>query len=105
MALLRFFGMFFLAVAFAAIAYDGARMLATPDEGLLLASTRQHLATLLPGVEPQLEEAVRSLGVPLIWEGVISPLLALPLSFVACALGAGLFLLGYRRPPPEIVSE
>jgi hypothetical protein len=105
MALLRFFGMFFLAVAFTAIAYDGARMLATPDEGLLLASTRRHLDMILPGAEAQFEEAVRSLGVPLIWEGVVSPLLALPLSLVACALGSALFLLGYRRPPPEIVSE
>lgn len=36
---------------------------------------------------------------------VVEPLMTLPISLVLGTAGAILFLLGYRRPPPEIVSD
>ncbi len=105
MTLLRVFGKLFLALAFAALAFDGARMLATPDEGLFLASLRDHFAVYAKDAEPAFRDAVLAFLPDFVWRWLLEPLLAAPVSLVLAGIGTVLFLLGYRRPPPEIVSE
>jgi hypothetical protein len=105
MLFLRVLGKTLLIVAFAALAYDGARILATPGEGVLLTSLAAHLKTHMPGALDGLEHFFLILGTPYLWAGIARPLLALPASLLFGALGALLFLAGYRRPPPEIVSS
>ncbi len=56
MLLLRIFGKLLLFIAFLAIAYDGARILATPGEGLLLTSMSTHLRTHIPQAQESLEQ-------------------------------------------------
>jgi hypothetical protein len=92
MLLLRLTGLMLLSMAFAFLAYDAARMLATPGGGLLFASLDDYFR--LARADPSSSALA---GAP--W------LLKIPLGPALAALGALLFLLGYRRPPPEIVSE
>jgi hypothetical protein len=105
MLFLRALAKAFLIVAFIALAYDGARILATPGEGVLLTPLSTHLKTYMPGALESLERLFLTLGVPSLWAGIARPLLALPASLLFGALGALLFLAGYRRPPPEIISS
>jgi hypothetical protein len=104
MLFLRVLGKTLLIVAFIALAYDGARILATPGEGMLLIPLSTHLKTHMPGALDGLEYLFLILGAPYLWTGIVKPLLGLPASVLFGALGALLFLAGYRRPPPEIVS-
>jgi hypothetical protein len=105
MLFLRVLGKTLLIAAFVALAYDGARILATPGQGMLLTSVTTHLKTHAPGALDGLEHFFLILGAPYLWAGIAWPLLSLPASLLFGALGALLFLAGYRRPPPEIVSS
>jgi hypothetical protein len=104
MLFLRVLGKTFLLVAFIALAYDGARILATPGEGVLLTPLSTHLKTYMPAALESLEHLFLIFGAPYLWAGIVKPMLGLPASLLFGALGALLFLAGYRKPPPEIVS-
>jgi len=105
MLFLRVVGKTLLFVAFVALAYDGVRILATPNEGLLLTSLSTHLKTYIPDGRENLERFVLGNGPAYVWTGIVEPLLVLPVSILFGALGALLFLAGYRRPPPEIAGD
>ncbi len=105
MVFLRILGKALLFLAFAAMVFDGARNLATPGQGLLLASVSTHLETYLPSSAAGLESFFLSSGLAWVWNLIITPLFALPLSLLLAALGATLFLVGYRKPPPVLYSD
>jgi hypothetical protein len=105
MLFLRLLGKCLLFAAFAALAYDGARVLATPGEGLLLTSLSTHLKTYIPQGRESLERFFLEHGPAYLWNGIVEPMLVLPVSILFGVLGALLFMAGYRRPPPEIVSD
>jgi len=105
MLFFRTLGKLLLFVAFLALAYDGARMLATPGEGLFLTSLSKHLRTHAPGAQESLQKFIEAHAPNYLWHGLVEPLLILPLSIVCGGLGAFMFLTGYRPPPPEIVSD
>jgi hypothetical protein len=105
MVFLRVLGKTLLFLAFFALAYDGARNLATPGEGLLLASVSAHLKGLLPNGAADLERAFATVGPSWFWTVFIGPLLALPLSLLLGGLGTALYLAGYRKPAPLLYGE
>ena len=105
MFFLRVFGKTLLFAAFLAMAYDGARMLATPNEGLLLTPISTYLKTLIPNGRENLEQFFLALGLQYVWTGIAEPLLSLPASVLFGILGVLLFLAGYRRPRPEMPGD
>ncbi|MGO9546954.1 MAG: hypothetical protein ACLPPF_19440 [Rhodomicrobium sp.] len=105
MLFLRVLGKILLAAAFVAFAYDGAHILATPSEGLELASISTYLKTYIPNGRESLEQFFLARGSDYVWTGLVQPLLVLPVSILLGGLGALLFLAGYRRPPPEIITD
>lgn len=105
MLFLRVLGKFLLSIAFVALAYDGARNLATPGEGLLLTSLAAHFRTNAPQAQEALQHFILAYAPEYVWTGVVEPLLVLPVSIACGAFGALIFMAGYRRPPPEIVSD
>jgi hypothetical protein len=104
MIFLRTLGKTLLLLAFVALAYDGARILANPGDGLLLTPISVYVKTYLPGAVENLDGFFASSGLLVIWRSVLRPLLFLPASIFFGVTGAALFLVGYRKPPPEIVS-
>jgi hypothetical protein len=105
MVFLRILGKALLFLAFAAMAFDGARNLATPGQGLLLASVSTHLETYLPGSVASMENFFLSSGLAWVWNLIITPLFGLPLSLLLAVLGTAVFLAGYRKPPPVLYSD
>ena len=105
MLFFRILGKALLFIAFAALAYDGARILASPGEGLLLTSLSTHLKAYLPNGEAGLQQFFTSNFPSYVWTDLIEPMLVLPLSLLCGVLGTLCFLTGYRRPPPEIVND
>ena len=105
MLFLRFAGKALLFLAFIALAYDGARSLATPSQGIAFSS----FASLMKTYSPQSWEwlqAVLAGNIPgFLWTRLLEPMLVLPVSILFTFFGTLLFLGGYRRPPPEIVRE
>jgi hypothetical protein len=103
---LRFFlrsvGALLLCCAVAALSYDGARMLA--NGGLALSSLKQLWLALAPE-HFTAAEANWPAQYPYLWTAVITPLLLFPAWISFGALGAFIFLLGYRPKPPEIVAD
>ncbi len=104
MLFLRLLGKTLLFGAFVALAYDGARILASPGQGLLLTSLSTHLK-YIPQSRENLESFFLSHAPAYLWNGIVEPLLVLPVSILFGVLGALFFMAGYRRPPPEIVSD
>jgi hypothetical protein len=105
MLFLRIFGKLLLFIAFLALAYDGARILATPGEGLLLTSIATHLRTHIPQAQENLAQFFLAYAPAYVWNGIIEPLLVLPVSLLFGIAGTLIFLTGYRRPPPEIPAD
>ena len=105
MVFLRILGKALLFLAFIALAYDGARNLATPGQGLLLASISMHLKAYLPNSGADLERFFLAGGPAWFWNLILRPLLAMPLSLVLGALGTALYLAGYRKPPPVLYGD
>ena len=105
MLFLRVLGKTLLFIAFLALAYDGARILATPSRGVSLTSLSTHLNTYLPGAREGLERFLHGHSADTAWTAIAEPLLGLPVSILFGALGAVLFLAGYRKPPPEITGD
>ena len=104
MLFLRLLGKMLLFAAFLALAYDGARILASPGEGLLFTSLSTHLNHIPQGRE-MLEGFFLTHAPPYLWNGIVEPMLVLPVSILFGAAGALIFLAGYRRPPPEITGD
>lgn len=104
MLFLRLLGRTLLFAAFLALAFDGVRMLASPGEGLLLTSLSTHLQRI-PEASENLRSFVLAHGPAYLWSGIVEPVLVLPLSLLLGALGAVIFLAGYRSPPPEISGD
>lgn len=105
MILLRLLGKLLLFLAFVALAYDGTHMLASPRAGLLLGSLSSYLQKLNPGGPENLKSFFLGHAPAYIWSGLIEPMLVLPVCILFGVLGVLLFFSGYRRPPPEIVSD
>jgi hypothetical protein len=105
MLFLRLLGKSLIMAAFLALAYDGARMIATPHEGLLLTSISTHLKTYIPQGRETLERFFLENGLAGFWTNAVEPMLLLPVSLLFGALGALIFFAGYRRPPPEITGD
>jgi hypothetical protein len=105
MVFLRILGKTLLFLAFAALAFDGVRNLATPGQGLLLASVSTHLKTFFPNSGASLDSFFLTSGQAWVWNIVVAPLLWMPLSLLLAALGTALFLAGYRKPPPVLFSD
>jgi len=104
MLFLRLLGKMLLFAAFLALAYDGARILASPGGGLLFTSLSTHLNHIPQGRE-MLEGFFLTHAPPYLWNGIVEPMLVLPVSILFGAAGALIFLAGYRRPPPEITGD
>jgi hypothetical protein len=105
MLFLRLLGKSLLFAAFVALACDGARSLATPNEGLILTSLAGYLKTYVPNGRESLERFFLENGPSYLWNGIVEPMLVLPVSILFSIFGTLLFLAGYRKPPPEIVSD
>ena len=105
MLFLRLLGKALLILAFIALAYDGAREIANPGAGLFLTPVATHLQTHFPQALQAVERFFTSAGLASIWSAAIGPLLALPVSILFGALGAILFLAGYRRPSSEFLGD
>jgi hypothetical protein len=105
MVFLRIFGKALLFLAFLAAAYDGARTLAMPGQGLLLASVSTHLKTYFSSSVAGIEGFFLAIGPAWIWNGIVAPLLWMPLSLLLAALGTTLFLAGYKKPPAKFFSD
>jgi hypothetical protein len=105
MLFLRILGKGLLFIAFLALAYDGARILASPGEGLLLTSLGAHLKTHFPAVHEGIRQFFLGFLPSFVFTSLIEPMLILPLSIVCTVIGTLCFLGGYRRPPPEIVGD
>ena len=97
---LRLLGYFFLCVALAAAAYDGARMLA--DKGALtFTSVLDHWTMWHPASLIAARGAVEGVSAYL-WSPLAMAVLMLPAWTVAGGLGIALYLAGYRRPRPAL---
>jgi hypothetical protein len=105
MLLLRVLGKLLLLIAFLALAYDGARTLATPGQGILFTSLAAHLKTEAPWAEASLQKFVLSYAPSYVWSGIVEPMLVIPVSILCGAAGTLIYLAGYRRPPPEIEGD
>lgn len=105
MLVLRILGKGLLFIAFVALAFDGARILASPGEGLLFTSLSMHLKAHLPNALDGLQHFFLTYLPSYIWVNFVEPMLVLPVSILFGVLGTLLFLAGYRRPPPEIIND
>ncbi|MGA7323072.1 MAG: hypothetical protein WBX25_00980 [Rhodomicrobium sp.] len=105
MLLLRLLGTLLLFLAFAALAYDGTHMLASPRGGLLLGSLSSYLQKLAPAALESLKEYFLGNAPAYLWNGLIEPMLVLPVCILFGVIGALFFFSGYRHPAPEIVSD
>lgn len=98
--ILRFLGYFFMCVAIAAFAYDGAQTIA--DNGrLTFTSVEEHWLNLSPASF----EAVRDFIVGInsyLWSPVLMTILVFPAWAVSGGLGLLLYLAGYRPPRADI---
>jgi hypothetical protein len=105
MLFLRALGKTLLFLAFLALAFDGARSLATPDQGLLFASASTDLKVFLPGGAADLQQKFLLIGPSWFWTVFIGPLLLLPMWMLLGGLGAALYMAGFRQPLPVLYSE
>jgi hypothetical protein len=104
MLFLRVSGLTLLIGAFAALVYDGIRLVGSPGRALPLTSLSAQLDRA-----PDTHEAVQRFFLDnapsYLWNGVVEPLLVLPIFLLFGVFGALLYLAGHREPPPEIVSD
>ena len=104
MLFFRLLGKTLMFGAFVALAYDGVRILASPGEGLVFTSLSTHLK-LIPQGKEALQSFVLSHAPSYLWNGIVEPMLVLPISILFGVSGALLYMAGYRRPPPEIAGD
>jgi hypothetical protein len=94
---IRILGLALLAGAFAAVVIDGARSIAADQLSLTPMGVTAYWA--FPNKFPLLEPFLRKIN-PLLWDPILLNILLLPTWLVLSAIGAGLFYLVRRRPPP-----
>jgi len=104
MLFLRLLGKVLLFAAFVALAYDGARILASPGGGLVFTSLSTHLRHIPQGRE-SLEGFFSTYAPPYLWNGIVEPLLVLPVAILFGAAGALIYLAGYQRARLEITGD
>ncbi len=98
--ILRFLGYLLLCLGIAALAYDGARMLA--DNGrLVFTSVLQHWQTLSPATLDWAKASVEQVSTYL-WSPAAMTILLLPAWFVAAGAGILLYVAGYTPPRPTL---
>src|SRR5262245_50036779 len=98
--LLRFIGYVFLCIALAALAYDGARMIA--DNGhIAFTSIEQHWNDLSPGTLSAFRQTISEAS-PYLLNSIVMAVIVLPAWIVAGGIGALIYLAGYRPPRPSI---
>lgn len=96
----KLLGYLLLCVALAAVAFDGTRMLA--DQGALaFTSVLRHWQTLHPQSLEGARIAIEATN-PYLWSPLLMTVLVLPAWGVAGGLGIALYMLGYRRPRPNL---
>ncbi|MDQ0511977.1 hypothetical protein [Ancylobacter amanitiformis] len=94
--LLRFIGMWVLAGGFVALVLDGVRSIAasqvvmTPLGVAWLVTSEESLGHVQAFISEKLS--------PRVWDVIAPPLLQAPLFLVLGVIGAGLLVLGWRRP-------
>jgi hypothetical protein len=98
--LLRFFGYLLLAIALAAAAYDGTRMIADKGE-LSFTSVLQHWESLAPQSLSATRGAVEEIS-SYLWSPLLMAVLVLPAWMVSGGLGILIYIAGYRRPRPAL---
>jgi hypothetical protein len=105
MFILRAAGFTLLIIGLLALAYDGARMIATPSRGFRLTSIAGSLQSRATQSSADVKKGNDGEASGGNWLAVIfSPITGMPLSLLCSGAGALLFLAGYRPPPPEIVG-
>jgi hypothetical protein len=98
----RLLGLTLITLSFAALAYDGVRMLANGE--ITATPARRLWLTLSAGTFESTRDTLDA-SVPYLWNTIVTPLLLLPAWALLGAFGSLIFLAGYRRQPPEIVSD
>jgi hypothetical protein len=96
MAMLRILARVLLVVALIALVSDGTRTLAT-DGGIIVTSFMQHWTDLAP---TSLETVKRTLSLkvhPLLWDGFLAPILALPAWLVLGVFAVLIAYVGRKR--------
>lgn len=104
MLFLRVSGLTLLFGAFAALVYDGIRLVGSPGRGLPLTSLSAQLDRA-PDAHDALQRFFLDNAPSYLWNGIVEPLLVLPIFLLFGVAGTLLFLAGYRSPPPEIVGD
>lgn len=100
---LRFLGYVFITIGMAALAYDGARMLA--DNGrLVFTSLYQHWTMMHPNSLMSAHDWVVGIN-SWLWSPGAMTVLLLPAWFVTAGLGVLLYLAGYRPPRPALTDS
>jgi hypothetical protein len=98
----RLLGLTLIVLGFAALTYDGVCTLANAE---ITANSSKQLWQLLSAQTFEASRESLNASVPYLWNAIVTPLLLLPAWVLSGALGSLLFLAGYRRRPPEIISE
>lgn len=104
MLFFRVVGSTLLFIAFLALAYDGARFLASPGGGLLFTSLSTQLRAIPHGRE-MLEGFFQAYAPAFVWNRIVEPMLVLPVSLLFGAAGALIYLAGYRQSSPQVPAE
>jgi len=104
MLFLRITGLTLLFGGFAALVYDGVRLLASPGRGFPLTSLSRQLDRV-PDAQESLQRFFLDNAPSYLWNGIVEPLLVLPIFLLFGFAGILLFMAGYRKPPPEIVGD
>lgn len=104
MLILRATGIILMLLATGALAYDGARILASRS-GLIVTSLREHWAALDAASLKLSQDFIQQNLHPYLWDPIAATFLSLPAWLALGLAGAALFLLGYRRKPPQIVPD
>lgn len=96
---LRFFGLFLLATAFAALIVDATRSIAS--KSLVVTELGQTASSLSPAKLALLQEAVKHHAHPFVYDPILVDFLRTPTFLVIAAIGALFFRLA-REPRPKI---
>lgn len=103
MLIFRTFGVLLVVLGFAALAYDGAGMLASPGV-FVWTSLHEHWTHLSAAGVEKAQAHVQKLGIPGLW-ALLSWLLAAPAWLSLSGVGVVLYWLGHRRERPTAVPE
>jgi hypothetical protein len=103
MLIFRILGVLMVVLGFAAFAYDGASMLASPGS-LVWTSLNEHWAHVSPAGLEKAQAFVHKLNIPGLWPA-LGWLLALPAWMSLGGVGVAIYWIGRRRKRPTIVPD